>query len=105
MDRDFIDEARSAGTVRTLDQHEGRISALEKTGALITEIHTALIGTLDKPGLVREIKDHSEFIAGCKARHQEQKKARIDWARWAERGIIAAALGWIVTRLKVGIVP
>ena len=74
---------------------------MEKTGSLIVEIHTALIGTLKEPGLIKEIKDHSEFIASCKARHAENKKERIDFVRWGERLVVAAMFTWILA--KVGI--
>ena len=48
--------------------------------------------------------DHSDFIAGCKRRHddeaKEEKKAKIDWFRWAERGAITAALAYVVAKMK-----
>lgn len=81
--------------------HENRISVLEKTAVLIVEIHTALIGTLKEPGLIKEIKDHSEFIAGCKSRHAESKKERIDFKKWGERLVIAAMFTWIIAKLGI----
>jgi len=82
--------------------HENRIVALEKTAVLIVEIHEALLGTLKIPGgLVKKIDAHEEFIEGCKSRHAENKKERIDWTKWIERLAIAAMFTWILT--KVGI--
>ena len=90
--------------VLTSHDHENRLTALEestkKSFALTQEIHTALIGTLDKPGLVREIKDHSAFIAGCVERHKEEKKEKIGWFKWGSRGAFAALTGWMFAKIK-----
>lgn len=100
-------QTQAENLVLTTRDHENRLLSLEKTSektlGMTREIHTALLGTLDKPGLVLEIKEHSKFIAGCVERHKESKKAKIDWFRWAERGAIAAALGWIITKIKIGL--
>ena len=105
---DLRRQTQHENMVLTSHDHENRLTALEestkKSFALTQEIHTALIGTLDKPGLVREIKDNSKFISECKKRHEEQqaleKKERIDWWKWAERGVITAVLAWITGKIK-----
>lgn len=98
---DIIEEARSNQIASKVADHDNRLVALEKTAVLIIEIHTALIGTLKEPGLIKEIKDHTEFIASCKIRHAENKKQSIDWKKWGERLVIAAMFTWILA--KVGI--
>jgi hypothetical protein len=102
---DIIEEARNGEVARKIIDHDNRLTtlekALEKTGELVLEIHTALMGTMDKPGRIREIDDHSKFIEACKVRHEENKKERIDWTKWIERLTIAAMFTWILT--KVGI--
>ncbi|CAK0748336.1 hypothetical protein CCP3SC15_1550001 [Gammaproteobacteria bacterium] len=70
--REIIDASRDAGLSRRIEDHERRMVTLEETSGLVVEIHTALIGTMEKPGLVREIKDNSEFISGCKKRHDNE---------------------------------
>ena len=98
---DIIEEARKNEIANRVIDHDNRISILEKTSSLIVEIHTALIGTLKEPGLIKEIKDHTEFIASCKLRHKEEKKTKIDWIKWSERLIIASLFGVILA--KVGL--
>jgi hypothetical protein len=98
---DIIEEARRNEMASKVVDHDNRITSLEKTTELILEIHTALIGNYQQPGLIREIKEHSQFIGECKQRHAENKKERIDWQKWTERGMIAATLTWLVA--KVGI--
>ena len=98
---DIIEEARSNEIANKVFDHGNRIAALEKTSELIIEIHTALIGTLKEPGILREIDNHDKFIEACKVRHAENKKERIDWTKWIERLTIAAMFTWILS--KVGL--
>jgi hypothetical protein len=94
MPPDNIREIIDAGREHS---HEPRIKALEdtsmETSRLVKEMHTALIGTMDKKGLVTTIREHDEFIC-------EAKKSRVDWIRWVERAAAAAGFAWVVARLK-----
>ena len=89
-------------TDSTIVDHENRIAALEKMSEMITEIHTVLMVTYKEPGVLRQIDNHNIFIEACKARHAENKKERIDWIKWGERGAIAAGFAWIITKIKIG---
>lgn len=66
---------------------------LNKTSASVEAIHTALMGTYDKKGLITTVKEHDEFIC-------EAKKSRIDWIRWTERAVAAAGFAWIIGKIK-----
>ena len=93
---------------RKVDGHENRIACLEAdskiNGGLLKDIHTALMGTLEKAGRLREIDDHSRFIEACKKRKEDKdnidKLEKIDWVKWIERGAIVSVLGWIIAKIK-----
>ena len=96
----FIDEARTAELARKVAEHEQKIGLLEDMATQVKEIRDKLLGTYDKKGMITKVEEHHDFIFGCIERHKEEKKARIDWARWAERGAIASVLGYMLAKFK-----
>ena len=91
--RAIIEDGRDMSIVKRVEEHDRRMDALEKTSTLVVEIHAALIGTLDKKGLITTIREHDEYI--CDA-----KKSRVDWVRWVERAVAATGFAWILAKLK-----
>ena len=98
------DESRLDGIIEITRQHEEKLKRFDKLSDQVAEIHVALIGTYDKPGLIREVKDHSKFIEEHCMQDKENKKERIDWVKWGFRGSVAAGGAWVIAKVK-GIIP
>lgn len=92
-----LDAERLDIVVRKVESHDALLSTMT---IQVQEIHTALLGTYDKQGLVSKVRDAERTIeiqggqvAAMEKRHSRGRKTP-EWIEHAFKGAVAAAFAY-----------
>lgn len=100
---DMRRDARFSEAERTLIDHANRLGSLEKMIEKISvqqdSFYLKMVGDLDNKGFITEFKEMCEKVNSILNERKEQKKIRVDWARWIERSAIAGLLAFLYDKL------
>jgi len=87
-----------------IDEIDMRVSKLEgyskDNNKMTQEIHTALLGTYDKKGLINKVEKMKDIQNECMNRRKTDNKEKRGLYFYIEKTLIASGLGYVIAKIK-----